>query len=136
MPIRDAFTFDDVLLVPQASSVLPTAANIETRFTRTIKLNIPLVSAAMDTVTESKLAIALAQAGGMGVIHRNLSVERQAEEVRRVKRFESGIVINPIDHRGTYPPLYSVVFAVGEVFDSASRDQLSVDLHEEWLPPA
>jgi IMP dehydrogenase len=96
MPIRDAFTFDDVLLVPQASSVLPTAANTETRFTRTIKLNIPLVSAAMDTVTESKLAIALAQAGGMGVIHRNLSVERQADEVRRVKRFESGIVINPI----------------------------------------
>ena len=96
MPIRDAFTFDDVLLVPQASSVLPMAANTETRFTRTIKLNIPLVSAAMDTVTESKLAIALAQAGGMGVIHRNLSVERQAEEVRRVKRFESGIVINPI----------------------------------------
>ncbi len=96
MPIRDAFTFDDVLLVPQASSVLPTEANTETRFTRTIKLNIPLVSAAMDTVTESKLAIALAQAGGMGVIHRNLTVERQAEEVRRVKRFESGIVINPI----------------------------------------
>jgi IMP dehydrogenase len=96
MPIRDAFTFDDVLLVPQASSVLPTEANTETRFTRTIKLGIPLVSAAMDTVTESKLAIALAQAGGMGVIHRNLSVERQAEEVRRVKRFESGIVINPI----------------------------------------
>ncbi len=100
MPIRDAFTFDDVLLVPQASSVLPTEANTETRFTRTIKLGIPLVSAAMDTVTESKLAIALAQAGGMGVIHRNLSIERQAEEVRRVKRFESGIVINPI----TIPP--------------------------------
>lgn len=96
MPIRDAFTFDDVLLVPQASSVLPTEANTETRFTRTIKLGIPLVSAAMDTVTESKLAIALAQAGGMGVIHRNLTVDRQAEEVRRVKRFESGIVINPI----------------------------------------
>jgi IMP dehydrogenase len=96
MPIRDAFTFDDVLLVPQASRVLPANANTETHFTRTIKLNIPLVSAAMDTVTESKLAIALAQAGGMGVIHRNLSVERQAEEVRRVKRFESGIVINPI----------------------------------------
>jgi IMP dehydrogenase len=96
MPIRDAFTFDDVLLVPQASSVLPTEASTETRFTRTIKLGIPLVSAAMDTVTESKLAIALAQAGGMGVIHRNLTVERQAEEVRRVKRFESGIVINPI----------------------------------------
>jgi IMP dehydrogenase len=100
MPIRDAFTFDDVLLVPQASSVLPAQASIETRFTRGIKLGIPLVSAAMDTVTESQLAIALAQAGGMGVIHRNLSVERQAEEVRRVKRFESGIVLNPF----TIPP--------------------------------
>jgi len=96
MTIRDAFTFDDVLLVPKASSVLPAQANTETRFTRTIMLGIPLVSAAMDTVTESALAIALAQAGGMGVIHRNLSKERQAEEVRRVKRFESGIVINPI----------------------------------------
>jgi IMP dehydrogenase len=96
MNIRDAFTFDDVLLVPQASSILPAAASTETRFTRTIRLGIPLVSAAMDTVTESALAIALAQAGGMGVIHRNLSVDRQAEEVRRVKRFESGIVINPI----------------------------------------
>jgi len=95
MPIRDAFTFDDVLLVPQASSVLPAQASTETRFTRGIKLGIPLVSAAMDTVTESQLAIALAQAGGMGIIHRNLSVERQAEEVRRVKRFESGIVLNP-----------------------------------------
>ena len=96
MIIRDALTFDDVLLVPKASSVLPAEASTETRFTRTISLGIPLVSAAMDTVTESGLAIALAQAGGMGVIHRNLSKERQAEEVRRVKRFESGIVINPI----------------------------------------
>jgi IMP dehydrogenase len=96
MAIRDAFTFDDVLLVPQASSVLPGQADTSTSFTRTIRLGIPLVSAAMDTVTESALAIALAQSGGMGVIHRNLSVERQAEEVRRVKRFESGIVINPI----------------------------------------
>ena len=96
MPIRDAFTFDDVLLVPAASSVLPNAANTATRFTRSISLGIPLVSAAMDTVTESALAIALAQAGGMGVIHRNLSVERHADEIRRVKRFESGIVVNPI----------------------------------------
>jgi IMP dehydrogenase len=96
MAIRDAFTFDDVLLVPRASSVLPGQASTETHFTRTIRLGIPLVSAAMDTVTESALAIALAQAGGMGVIHRNLSIERQAEEVRRVKRFESGIVVNPI----------------------------------------
>ena len=96
LPIRDALTFDDVLLVPAASSVLPAQANTQTRFSRTIELGIPLVSAAMDTVTESTLAIALAQAGGLGVIHRNLSVERQADEVRRVKRFESGIVINPI----------------------------------------
>jgi IMP dehydrogenase len=96
MPIRDAFTFDDVLLVPAASSVLPNAADTATRFTRSISLGIPLVSAAMDTVTESALAIALAQAGGMGVIHRNLSIERHADEIRRVKRFESGIVVNPI----------------------------------------
>jgi IMP dehydrogenase len=96
MAIRDAFTFDDVLLVPQASSVLPAEADTASSFTRTIRLGIPLVSAAMDTVTESALAIALAQSGGMGVIHRNLTIERQAEEVRRVKRFESGIVINPI----------------------------------------
>ncbi|HLG88982.1 MAG TPA: IMP dehydrogenase [Alphaproteobacteria bacterium] len=94
--IRDAFTFDDVLLVPGRSAVLPADAQTQTRFSRTIELGIPLVSAAMDTVTESALAIALAQAGGMGVIHRNLSIERQADEVRRVKRFESGIVINPI----------------------------------------
>ena len=96
MPIRDALTFDDVLLVPAASAVLPNQTNTQTRFSRTIELGIPLVSAAMDTVTESALAIALAQAGGMGVIHRNLSIDRQADEVRRVKRFESGIVINPI----------------------------------------
>jgi IMP dehydrogenase len=96
MAIRDAFTFDDVLLVPRASSVLPAEADTASNFTRAIRLGIPLVSAAMDTVTESALAIALAQSGGMGVIHRNLTIERQAEEVRRVKRFESGIVINPI----------------------------------------
>src|ERR1700757_1662623 len=96
MEIRQAFTFDDVLLKPAASSVLPTETSTRTRLTRTIELGIPLVAAAMDTVTESALAIALAQAGGMGVIHRNLSIERQADEVRRVKRFESGIVVNPI----------------------------------------
>src|SRR5882762_11473509 len=96
MEIRQAFTFDDVLLTPAASSVLPTETSTRTRLTRAIELGIPLISAAMDTVTESALAIAMAQAGGMGVIHRNLTVERQADEVRRVKRFESGIVINPI----------------------------------------
>ncbi len=96
MEIREALTFDDVLLVPGASSVLPSQADTATFVTRAIRMNIPLLSSAMDTVTESRMAIAMAQAGGLGVIHRNLSVEEQAQEVRRVKRFESGIVFNPI----------------------------------------
>ena len=96
MRIREALTFDDVLLVPAASSVLPAQADTATRVTRNISLNIPLLSSAMDTVTEGRMAIALAQAGGMGVIHRNLDIEQQAREIRRVKRFESGIVYNPI----------------------------------------
>ncbi len=96
LPFRDAFTFDDVLLVPAASAVVPTEVSTRTRLTRSIELGIPLMSAAMDTVTESGLAIAMAQAGGIGVIHRNLDIARQAEEVRRVKRFESGMVVNPI----------------------------------------
>ncbi|MCE8546416.1 IMP dehydrogenase [Ruegeria pomeroyi] len=99
MQIREALTFDDVLLVPAASSVLPSAADTRTRVTREIKLNIPLLSSAMDTVTEARMAIAMAQAGGMGVIHKNLSVDEQAREVRRVKRFESGIVYNPVTLR-------------------------------------
>ncbi|MGE4350649.1 MAG: IMP dehydrogenase [Bdellovibrionales bacterium] len=93
---REALTFDDVLLVPAASSVLPAQVDVSTRFTRNVNLRIPLVSAAMDTVTESALAIALAQAGGIGVIHRNMSPSAQAEEVRKVKRFESGMVMNPV----------------------------------------
>jgi IMP dehydrogenase len=96
MRIREALTFDDVLLVPAASSVLPSTADVSTHVTRSIRLNIPLLSSAMDTVTEARMAIAMAQAGGMGVIHRNLDLEAQANEVRRVKRFESGIVYNPI----------------------------------------
>lgn len=96
MEIREAFTFDDVLLVPAASTVLPSTADTRTRATQAITLNIPLLSSAMDTVTEARMAISMAQAGGMGVIHRNLSIEEQAREVRRVKRFESGIVYNPI----------------------------------------
>ena len=96
MEIRDAFSFDDVLLVPAASSVLPSTADTATQVTKSIRLNIPLLSSAMDTVTEAKMAIAMAQAGGMGVIHRNLDIEEQARQVRRVKRFESGVVYNPI----------------------------------------
>ena len=96
MQIREAFTFDDVLLVPGASSVLPNQADTRTYVTKSIALNIPLLSSAMDTVTEAPMAISMAQAGGMGVIHRNLSIEQQASEVRRVKRFESGVVFNPI----------------------------------------
>jgi len=96
MEIRTALTFDDVLLKPLASEVLPAETDTSTRLTKTISLGIPLLSAAMDTVTESRLAIAMAQAGGIGVVHRNLDVDKQAEEVRRVKRFESGMVVNPI----------------------------------------
>ena len=94
--IREALTFDDVLLVPGASEVLPGQVDTRSRLTRNVELGIPLISAAMDTVTEAGLAIAMAQAGGMGVIHKNLGIEEQAEQVRRVKRFESGMVVNPV----------------------------------------
>jgi IMP dehydrogenase len=96
MTIREALTFDDVLLVPGASEILPGQVDTRTRLTKTVELGIPLISAAMDTVTEAGLAIAMAQAGGMGVIHKNLSIEEQAEQVRRVKKFESGMVVNPV----------------------------------------
>jgi IMP dehydrogenase len=96
MEFREALTFDDVLLEPAASAVLPAETDTRTRLTRTIELGIPLVSAAMDTVTESAMAIAMAQAGGIGVVHKNLDIARQADEVRRVKKFESGMVVNPV----------------------------------------
>jgi len=96
MTFAEAYTFDDVLLVPGASNVLPNQANTSTRLTKTITLGIPLISAAMDTVTEHRLAIAMAQAGGIGVIHKNLTVAEQAAEVRKVKKFESGMVVNPL----------------------------------------
>ncbi|WP_305968637.1 MULTISPECIES: IMP dehydrogenase [unclassified Mameliella] len=99
MEIREALTFDDVLLVPAASNVLPSTADTRTQVTKSIALNIPLLSSAMDTVTESRMAITMAQAGGIGVIHKNLGIEEQAREVRRVKRFESGIVYNPVTLR-------------------------------------
>jgi IMP dehydrogenase len=96
MEIQQALTFDDVMLVPAASSVLPAETDTRTRITREIELGIPLISAAMDTVTEGALAIAMAQAGGLGVIHRNMPIEQQAAEVRKVKKFEAGMVVNPV----------------------------------------
>jgi IMP dehydrogenase len=93
---HEALTFDDVLLLPGYSEVIPRDVSLQTRLTRTIRLNIPLVSAAMDTVTEARLAIALAQEGGIGIVHKSMSIEQQAQEVRAVKKFESGVVKDPI----------------------------------------
>jgi len=95
-PIQEGLTFDDVLLVPGKSSVLPSEVETQTNFTRRLKINVPLVSAAMDTVTESRLAIAMARQGGIGLIHRNMPIDRQAEEVDRVKRSESGMIVDPV----------------------------------------
>ena len=94
--IREALTFDDVLLEPAESDVLPSEIDVTTRLTRNISLKIPLVSAAMDTVTDSRMAIAMAQQGGLGIIHKNMSIQAQADEVDRVKRSESGMIVNPI----------------------------------------
>jgi IMP dehydrogenase len=95
-PIPEALTFDDVLLVPAYSDVVPTQVSTQTRLSSRILLNTPLMSAAMDTVTESRLAIAMAQQGGMGVIHRNLSIDQQAGEIDKVKRSESGMIVDPV----------------------------------------
>ncbi|MEH6548276.1 MAG: IMP dehydrogenase, partial [Sneathiella sp.] len=96
MNIREAFTFDDVLLQPAASEILPTQVVTTTNLTKEIELGIPLISSAMDTVTEAPMAIAMAQSGGIGVIHKNLDLMEQADEVRRVKKFEAGMVVNPV----------------------------------------
>ena len=93
---KEALTFDDVLLVPGHSTVLPHTANLKTRLTNTIELNLPIVSASMDTVTEARLAIALAQEGGLGFIHKNMTIEEQAANVRKVKTYEAGIVSHPV----------------------------------------
>src|SRR3989441_7576849 len=94
--LREALTFDDVLLKPGSSERLPSDADIRSRITREIAVNIPIIASAMDTVTEAKMAIAMAQAGGLGVIHRNLEPEEQATQVRQVKKFEAGMVVNPV----------------------------------------
>ena len=92
----EGLTFDDVLLMPAYSQVLPRETDLSTRLTKTLRLNIPMLSAAMDTVTEANLAIALAREGGIGILHKNMSIEKQAEQVRKVKRSESGLIIDPI----------------------------------------
>src|SRR5438309_5965502 len=105
--VADAITFDDVLLIPAYSDFVPSDADTRTRLTRSIELNVPLVSAPMDTVTESALAIALAQEGGIGIIHKNLSAENQAREVEKVKRSENGVIVDPI----TLPPTATIATA-------------------------
>src|SRR5215475_8930829 len=105
--VSDGITFDDVLLIPAFSDFVPADADTKTRLTRSIELNIPLVSAPMDTVTEAALAIALAQEGGIGIIHKNLSVENQAREVEKVKRSENGVIVDPI----TLPPSATIAQA-------------------------
>ena len=94
--VGEGLTYDDVLLVPAFSEVLPREVNIQTQFTRNIKINIPIVSAAMDTVTESAMAIAIAREGGIGVLHKNMTIAEQANEVRKVKRAESGMITDPV----------------------------------------
>ena len=115
--VRTALTFDDVLLLPAHSTVVPREVSLATRVSRGIELNIPVVSAAMDTVTESRLAIALAQEGGIGVVHKNLAPARQAAEVAKVKRFESGVVKDPV----TIPP----TMTVRELIDLIARHRIS-----------
>src|ERR1700751_1468221 len=100
-PVPEALTFDDVLLVPSRSEVVPANTNTQTQLSRNIRLNIPIISAAMDTVTESHMAIAIAQQGGLGIVHRNLTIDQQANEVDKVKRSESGMIVDPVTMHAT-----------------------------------
>jgi IMP dehydrogenase len=127
--IRDAITFDDVLLIPAYSDFVPAEADTRTRVTRGIEINIPLLSAPMDTVTESALAIALAQEGGIGIIHKNLSVERQAREVEKVKRSENGVIVDPI----TLPPS-ATVGAVRRVMRDYNVSGIPIVEGADWNP--
>ncbi|HJU26443.1 MAG TPA: IMP dehydrogenase, partial [Rhodanobacteraceae bacterium] len=115
--LAEALTYDDVYLVPAHSSVLPRDVDTSTRLTRSIRLNIPLVSSAMDTVTEARLAITMAQCGGIGIIHKNMPLERQAAEVRLVKKFEAGVIRDPI----TVGPMTSI----GEVMQLTRAHNIS-----------
>ena len=96
MSFKESLTFDDVLMVPKYSEVLPREVNLQTQITKNIKLNIPLMSAAMDTVTESEMAVALAREGGIGIIHKNLTIEQQCSEIDKVKRSDSGMILDPV----------------------------------------
>ena len=115
--IQEALTFDDVLLVPNQSNILPSDASLKTHLTSKIQLNIPLLSAAMDTVTESELAIAIAQEGGMGIIHKNLSPQDQAKEVLKVKKYESGVITDPV--------ITSPDCSIKEVIELTSKHKIS-----------
>ena len=103
--VLECLTFDDILLVPAYSEILPNEVDISAQLTPNIKLNIPIISAAMDTVTESKTAIALAQEGGIGIIHRNINIAEQAAEVKKVKKYESGMIVNPLTVRPNHTKL-------------------------------
>ncbi|HLT22848.1 MAG TPA: IMP dehydrogenase, partial [Bacteriovoracaceae bacterium] len=112
-----ALTFDDVLIVPNYSEVLPTEVNLKTKLSRNISMNIPIISSAMDTVTESKTAIVMAQEGGIGVIHKNLSIEDQAFEVQKVKKYESGMILDPITVRAEQ--------SIGDIFELMKKFKIS-----------